>query len=152
MRSHITHAADRPLGVGSSPRPLTTNSDNSNSAPRTHTPRRLGALGQLLDFDSGFKAVRVFAGAGGGQAEQRQSEAEISRGSFHIIQRRCLDVAPQHICWCSYVPNPFCQARVTTAEPVFFWACRGGILYLRVAVVPPIRTFFSLTRHIAAGT
>ena len=54
-----------------------------------------------------------------------------------------LDLAPQHIFWCIYVPNPLCEARVTTAEHVFFLfrAC-GGILYLRMAVVPPIRTFF----------
>jgi hypothetical protein len=32
-----------------------------------------------------------------------------------------------------------------------FWAC-GGILYLRATVVPPIRTIFSLTRLIVAGT
>jgi hypothetical protein len=51
-----------------------------------------------------------------------------------------------------YVPNPLCQARVTTAEADFlFWAC-GGILDLRAAVVPPICTIFSLERLIAVGT
>ena len=46
---------------------------------------------------------------------------EIAMGRFSLNPSP-LDLAPQHNLWCIYVPNPLCQARVTTAEAVFLYS------------------------------